>query len=33
MDYIGMYFKKDKSPLEEAEDIALRDWAVNERIN
>lgn len=32
MDHVGRHFEKDEAPLEEAEDIALRDWAISERI-
>ncbi|KAF4161071.1 hypothetical protein CNMCM6936_009705 [Aspergillus lentulus] len=32
MDHVGRHFEKDETPLEEAEDIALRDWAISERI-
>ncbi|GFG19812.1 C2H2 finger domain-containing protein, putative [Aspergillus udagawae] len=32
MDHVGRHFKEGKSPLEEAEDIGLRGWAVNEGI-
>ncbi|KAH1438084.1 hypothetical protein KXX32_009184 [Aspergillus fumigatus] len=32
MDHVGRHFEKDETPLEEAEDIALRDWAIRERI-
>ncbi|RLM02008.1 hypothetical protein CFD26_109110 [Aspergillus turcosus] len=32
MDHVGRHFEKDEAPREEAEDIALRDWAISERI-
>ncbi|RHZ63794.1 putative C2H2 finger domain protein [Aspergillus thermomutatus] len=32
MDHVGRHFEKDETPLEEAEDIALRNWAISERI-
>ncbi|KAH1972254.1 hypothetical protein KXV92_005968 [Aspergillus fumigatus] len=32
MDHVGRHFKKDKFPLKEDEDIALRNWAVSEGI-
>jgi hypothetical protein len=32
MDHVGRHFEKDETPLEEAEDIALRNWAISEGI-
>jgi hypothetical protein len=32
IDHVGRHFQKDEIPLEEAEDIALKDWAAKEGI-
>ncbi|KAF7175620.1 hypothetical protein CNMCM7691_009185 [Aspergillus felis] len=32
MDHVGRHFEKDQTSLEEAEDIALRNWAISEGI-